>query len=85
VHELTNIKSDERTVPDRGFVGGMSPAMRTIESVIAEIAPTNIPVLLVGESGAGKAMYAQRIHDLSARSAEPLVKVASQRSRPSSG
>jgi two-component system response regulator AtoC len=76
VHELTNIKSDERTVLDRGFVGGMSPAMRTIESVIAEIAPTNIPVLLVGESGAGKAMYAQRIHDLSERSAQPLVKVA---------
>jgi len=59
-----------------GFVGGMCPAMQTLESVIAEIAPTNIPVLLVGESGAGKEMFARRIHQLSANADEPLVKVA---------
>jgi two-component system response regulator AtoC len=63
-------------VRDQGFVGGMSQAMRTLESVIAEIAPTSIPVLLVGESGTGKAMYAQRVHDLSERSSEALVKLA---------
>src|SRR5580692_8106337 len=61
---------------DWGFVTGMCPAMRTLESVIAEIAPTSIPVLLVGESGTGKAMYAQRVHDLSERSSEALVKLA---------
>src|ERR1700735_470447 len=59
-----------------GFVGGMCPAMQTLESVIVEIAPTNIPVLLVGESGAGKEMFARRIHQLSANADEPLVKVA---------
>src|SRR5271163_1205120 len=32
-----------------GFVGGMCAAMQTLENVVAEIAPTNIPVLLVGE------------------------------------
>src|SRR5579863_2889431 len=46
----------------RGFVSGMSPAMRTLESVIIEIASTNIPVLLIGESGTGKEMFAQRVH-----------------------
>ena len=78
MHELINDGGDQNAVlnPDRGFVGGMSQAMRTIESVIAEIAPTNIPVLLAGECGTGKAMYARRVHDLSARSGEPLVKVA---------
>jgi two-component system response regulator AtoC len=59
-----------------GFVGGMCAAMQTLESVIAEIAPTNIPVLLVGESGAGKEMFARRIHQLSSHADEPLVKVA---------
>jgi len=59
-----------------GFVGGMCAAMQTLENVVAEIAPTNIPVLLVGESGAGKEMFARRIHHLSANGDEPLVKIA---------
>jgi two-component system response regulator AtoC len=61
---------------DWGFVTGMCPATQTLESVIAEIAPTNIPVLFLGESGTGKAMFAQRIHQLSTRSEEPLITVA---------
>src|ERR1700723_990289 len=60
---------------DGGFVGGICPAMQTLESVLAEIAPTNIPVLLVGESRTGKAIFAQRLHRLSSRSEEPMVSV----------
>jgi len=59
-----------------GFVTGMCPAMQTLESVVAEIAPTNIPVLFLGESGTGKAMFAQRLHRLSARCDEPVVTVS---------
>jgi two-component system, NtrC family, response regulator AtoC len=58
------------------FVGGICPAMQTLESVLSEIAPTNIPVLLVGESGTGKAVFAQRLHRLSSRSEERLVSIA---------
>jgi two-component system, NtrC family, response regulator AtoC len=61
---------------DWGFVTGLCPAMQTLESVVAEIAPTTIPVLFVGESGTGKAMFAQRVHRLSARSGEPLVTIS---------
>src|SRR5277367_4164162 len=61
---------------DWGFVTGMCPAMQTLESVVAEIAPTNIPVLFLGESGTGKAMFAQRLHRLSSRSEEPLVTIS---------
>ena len=60
---------------DRGFVGGICPAMQTLESVLVEIAATNIPVLLVGESGTGKAMFAHRLHGLSTRSEERLVSI----------
>jgi two-component system response regulator AtoC len=61
---------------ESGFVAGMSAAMQSLENVVAEIALTNIPVLLVGESGTGKEMFAQRIHRLSANSDAALMKIA---------
>lgn len=60
---------------NRDFVTWTSPAMQTLESIAAEIAPTDIPVLLVGESGTGKEVLARQIHRLSNRANEPLVKI----------
>jgi DNA-binding NtrC family response regulator len=68
--------SESLTCLKRDFVGGICPALLTLESVIAEIAPTSIPVLLVGESGTGKEMFARLIHALSPRSSEPLVRLS---------
>lgn len=45
-----------------------SASMRQVESVIRELAHAEVPVLLIGERGVGKASTAQRIHDLSVRS-----------------
>ncbi len=50
--------------------------MQTLESVISEIAPTNIPVLLVGESGTGKEIFANRVHQLSGRREELLARIS---------
>src|SRR5580658_8376488 len=61
---------------DASFVEGMSPSIQTLESVIAEIAPTNIPVLLVGESGTGKEMFANRVHRLSPHFEGPLARIS---------
>ena len=58
------------------FVRGLSPAMLSLESVIGEIARTNIPVLVVGESGSGKQMFAQRLHLLSLRADQEMAKIA---------
>jgi two-component system, NtrC family, response regulator AtoC len=77
-HEMT-LPGSFRARPKgagREFVGGLCPASLTLESVIQEIATTMIPVLLVGESGAGKEVFAHRIHALSALASEPLVKIA---------
>ena len=60
----------------RGFVPGMSPAMRALEGVLTEIATTNIPVLLIGESGTGKEMFAHRVHQLSLRNREGMTRIA---------
>ena len=57
------------------FVNGASPAMRVLESVIAEIAQTNVPILLLGESGTGKEIFARRIHALSAQKNGRLNKI----------
>jgi transcriptional regulator with PAS, ATPase and Fis domain len=43
-------------------VCGISAAMRTLETVVLEIVPTNIPVPLVGESGIGKEIFSRRLH-----------------------
>jgi two-component system, NtrC family, response regulator AtoC len=73
---MTNGLESVMVREESGFVGGICPAMQTLENVLGEIAPTNIPVLLVGESGTGKAIFAQRLHRLSARSEERLVSIA---------
>ena len=56
------------------FVRGVSSAMKSLERTIADIACTDIPVLLAGESGTGKEVVAFEIHRLSKRREEAFVK-----------
>ncbi len=54
------------------FVEGASPAMRSVEAVMREVAQSDVPVLLLAERGTGKKAVARRIHDLSPRANEPF-------------
>ena len=54
---------------------GNSSATQALLSLIGAIAPTEASVLITGESGAGKELVAQGIHDKSLRSASPFVAV----------
>lgn len=58
------------------FVVSTSPVMVTIESVVGEIALTNIPILLAGEIGTGKEAFARRIHELSTHRDQGLLRMA---------
>src|SRR5258708_28702415 len=58
---IPNVDSPE----EKGFVSGESPAIRGLNAMVAEVAQTDIPVLIVGESGTGKEVYARTIHRLS--------------------
>lgn len=58
------------------FITSVSPAMTTIETAIAEIAATSIPILVTGEIGTGKETFAKRIHELSMRGEYSLLRVA---------
>lgn len=50
-----------------------SPAMRRVVETAAVVAPSPAPVLITGESGAGKEVVAQLIHRWSPRRDGPLV------------
>ncbi|MFU8896746.1 MAG: sigma-54-dependent transcriptional regulator [Gammaproteobacteria bacterium] len=54
---------------------GNSQSMQRLARVLRKVSPTNMTVLLCGESGVGKELAAQAIHELSERSAGPLVAV----------
>ncbi|MEZ4400636.1 MAG: sigma-54-dependent Fis family transcriptional regulator [Kofleriaceae bacterium] len=56
-------------------VVGQSPAMREVYDVIARAAATDATVLLRGETGTGKGVFARAIHVNSERRAAPLVAV----------
>ncbi|MGZ3445155.1 MAG: sigma 54-interacting transcriptional regulator [Myxococcaceae bacterium] len=49
---------------------GMSLPMQRLRREIAQVAPTGVPVLVLGETGVGKELVAWEIHRLSQRSGE---------------
>ncbi len=54
------------------LIGSSSP-IKQIRHLINKVAPTNVPVLITGESGAGKDVVAHAIHCASQRSAKPMI------------
>jgi DNA-binding NtrC family response regulator len=58
-----------------GSVLGRSPAMRATFDLIQRVAGTEATVLITGESGVGKELVAELIHELSARAAGPMVAI----------
>lgn len=56
-----------------GRIVGTSPALRKALSEAEHVAATDAPVLLLGETGTGKELLAQTIHELSMRRDRPMV------------
>jgi transcriptional regulator with GAF, ATPase, and Fis domain len=69
------IEGSGQPVPLSGGLIGDSWALRQTLSQIDMVAPTDAPVLLLGETGTGKELIAQEVHRRSRRKSGPLIRV----------
>lgn len=84
VHTILNLAQSKPQSPNRkrldeqyhfeNIVGEDPQLLELLES-IARVAPTDAPVLITGESGAGKELIAEALHLNSKRNKAPFVKV----------
>ncbi len=75
--QLTSLRKElvrRQGIADKRFVHA-GPRMRRIVETIDRVAPTDVSVLLLGDSGVGKSELAERIHRKSGRAAQKLVVV----------
>jgi two-component system response regulator AtoC len=71
--ENAKLRSALRGDFDVHGIVGRAPAMKAVISLLERIAPSDVPVLVEGESGTGKDLIARAVHALSRRAAGPYV------------
>ncbi len=69
------LQEEIRTEHNFEEIVGNSPALLAALGEVEQVAGTDSTVLLVGETGTGKELFARAIHSRSARRERPLVKV----------
>lgn len=62
-------------LPTKGHLLGESPGIQRAEDLLRRYASHDLPVLITGETGAGKEVAARLLHEVSSRSAEPFIAV----------
>ena len=73
-----DVASMAATVSEDGHFGhlwGNSPPMRRLYEQVSRVAVTAVTVFITGESGSGKEVVAQTVHDLSRRRKQPFLAV----------
>lgn len=68
-------KSNEDALLDFTSIIGKSIDIREVKNLGVQIAKTDLPILVFGETGTGKEMFAQSIHNSSNRSEGPFVPI----------
>ena len=78
VEDLTEVKILEERLHQasgHGKLVGRSAAMEKISSLIPSIASSTAPVFISGETGTGKDILAETLHQASHRSREPFIRL----------
>jgi two-component system, NtrC family, response regulator AtoC len=73
--EVAHLKADVSQTGHFGHLWGQAPAMQKVYEQISRVAGTGITVFITGESGSGKEVVAQTVHDLSRRRKQPFLAV----------
>jgi len=73
--EAEYLRAELRELGRAGEILGESPRLAQVLDDLAKVAATDTTVLLLGETGTGKELFARAIHAASARRDKPLVKV----------
>lgn len=71
--ELRRLKDEARAWDGVGSIVGNHRLIQELIRTVAQIAPTDCNVLLVGETGTGKELFAQALHQASTRTDERFV------------
>lgn len=71
----SNCREDVKSSFDRGGIIGNNQSLNDLLSTVEKIAPTEAPVLILGENGTGKELIANAIHANSKRKDNPFVMV----------
>ena len=69
------LSEETKSEHNYGDIVGQSQALQRILVKVKQVAPTNAPVLLLGETGTGKGLIARSLHNASKHSSRPLVQV----------
>jgi transcriptional regulator with GAF, ATPase, and Fis domain len=69
------LRREERERLGATRIVGQSPGIRRVLEQIQQVAPTDATVLLLGETGTGKELFASYIHELGSRHARAMVRV----------
>ena len=74
-NRVVKLESQLQSVTPKTELVGLSQAIQQARETAQKVAPSDITVLLLGESGTGKDLLARMIHQCSPRRAQPFVVV----------
>ena len=74
-NEVQTLRGALRRLGRFGRMVGSSPQIQVLFDAMAKVAPTDATVLIIGDTGTGKEVVAQTLHEMSPRSDKPFLAV----------